>query len=117
MDAAQLAELEERLDRIEQVLEKPANWWECNFPLLLQTVVLIITFTVAWVRMEMKIVSIQDTDLRMQDQIKMESSAIRTHHEDIVRHVDASWKAEIRSDLNAIRNLLIEHMSDGKRTK
>lgn len=125
MDEQQQAELKARLDKVEsdlltrldQLEGRNKSWLARNIAIIapiISAIIVLATIFIAWGRMEMTVANLHEADTRMQTDIATEKAAIRAHHEDVTRHVDASWKAEIRSDLNSIRQLLIEHMSDGR---
>lgn len=127
MDQQQLQELTERLDRIEaDVIEKLDKMgknesWVKRYAAILTPIVSAIivlgALAVAWGRIETSISNIYSNEARLQTEIDVETATVRAHHEDTGRHVDQAWKAEVKSDLSSIRNLLIEHMSDRPASK
>lgn len=112
-------ELQLELERFEvELLEKVAaltngkkNWLWGNIGTIISTLVLLATIAVAWGRITTVVDHLQLEDVKLwQEDAKIEQ-IVRSHHEDTDRHTDKEFKAEVRTQLTDIRNLIIEHMS------
>ena len=82
--------------------------WRPNQSLLsviISTVVLLLAFVAAWGDLHAQIINIDH-------RVALLELAVKGHDEDIGRHVDPIWKAEITSRLSEIQRLITQHLAD-----
>jgi len=111
-------ELKEELDRFEDDLMAKVvqssngrkGWLWNNVGIIASTLVILGSMLVAWGKIQAQIEHLNFEDVRLFEVDKSIEQKVDSHRVDSSRHTDNEFKSDVRTQLNEIRNLLVQHI-------